>query len=135
PEQKKKDEAELARRAKELGVDLVPEINTKPFEDIAIKGKELIEQGKLDLKSAAIEVTATAERNDDGTLKPEDELRDRFRSVGIGETADVVSYCGSGVTACTVLLAAELAGLPGGRLYPGSWSEWSGLGLPVEQGR
>jgi hypothetical protein len=71
PEQKKKDDAEMARMAKELGVDLVPEINTKPFEEIAIKGKELIDQGKLDLKNTAIEVTATAERNDDGTLKPE----------------------------------------------------------------
>jgi hypothetical protein len=71
PEQKKKDDAEMAKMAQELGVDLVPEINTKPFEEIAIKGKELIDQGKLDLKSAAIEVTATAERNDDGTLKPE----------------------------------------------------------------
>jgi thiosulfate/3-mercaptopyruvate sulfurtransferase len=32
--------------------------------------------------------------------------------------------CGSGVTACHNLLALEIAGMPGGRLYPGSWSEW-----------
>ena len=32
--------------------------------------------------------------------------------------------CGSGVTACHLLLAMEVAGLPGGRLYAGSWSEW-----------
>lgn len=37
----------------------------------------------------------------------------------------VVSYCGSGVTACHTLLALEHAGLPPGRLYPGSWSQWS----------
>ncbi|MGH8149700.1 MAG: sulfurtransferase [Steroidobacteraceae bacterium] len=36
----------------------------------------------------------------------------------------VVSMCGSGVTACHNLLAMELAGLPGARLYEGSWSEW-----------
>jgi len=38
--------------------------------------------------------------------------------------ADVISMCGSGVTACHNLLALEHAGLPGGRLYAGSWSEW-----------
>ena len=36
----------------------------------------------------------------------------------------IVSQCGSGVTACHNLLAMEIAGLSGGRLYPGSWSEW-----------
>jgi len=36
-----------------------------------------------------------------------------------------VSYCGSGVSACQNLLAMEVAGLRGARLYPGSWSEWS----------
>lgn len=37
----------------------------------------------------------------------------------------VISMCGSGVTACHTLLALEIAGLGGARLYPGSWSEWS----------
>ena len=36
-----------------------------------------------------------------------------------------VAYCGSGVTSCTLLLAAEIADVGPGRLYPGSWSEWS----------
>jgi thiosulfate/3-mercaptopyruvate sulfurtransferase len=35
-----------------------------------------------------------------------------------------VCMCGSGVTACQGLLALEAAGIPGGRLYAGSWSEW-----------
>ena len=38
---------------------------------------------------------------------------------------DVVSYCGSGVTACHNLIALEHAGLGLGRLYPGSWSQYS----------
>jgi thiosulfate/3-mercaptopyruvate sulfurtransferase len=44
-------------------------------------------------------------------------------------------YCGSGVSACHNLLAMEHAGLPGARLYPGSWSEWSSdPARPVETG-
>jgi thiosulfate/3-mercaptopyruvate sulfurtransferase len=38
--------------------------------------------------------------------------------------AEVVAMCGSGVTACHNLLALEMAGLKGARLYAGSWSEW-----------
>jgi thiosulfate/3-mercaptopyruvate sulfurtransferase len=41
-----------------------------------------------------------------------------------GPSAALVMQCGSGVTACHNLLALELAGLGGARLYPGSWSEW-----------
>ncbi len=47
---------------------------------------------------------------------------------------DVVAYCGSGVLACVPLLALHRAGRTDARLYPGSWSEWSRKGLPVEKG-
>jgi len=46
---------------------------------------------------------------------------------------ELVAYCGSGVTACVVLHRAALAGREG-KLYPGSWSEWSKRGLPIERG-
>ena len=70
-EEEKRAEAEMERIAKENGIARPPgNINTKPFEDIAVKGKELFDQGKLNLNSA-IDVTATGELNEDGTLKPE----------------------------------------------------------------
>jgi thiosulfate/3-mercaptopyruvate sulfurtransferase len=47
---------------------------------------------------------------------------------------DVVVYCGSGITACVDLLALAGAGRGEAKLYPGSWSEWSARGLPVETG-
>ncbi|QID18665.1 sulfurtransferase [Nitrogeniibacter mangrovi] len=61
----------------------------------------------------------------DGNFKPAAQLRREFTTLLDGVTpAQVIHQCGSGVTACHNLLAMEIAGLPGGRLYPGSWSEW-----------
>ena len=61
------------------------------------------------------------------------ELRARLERAGAAPGREVVAYCGSGVTACTIVLVAELAGLGPARLYPGSWSEWSRGGRPVER--
>ncbi|OJF15562.1 sulfurtransferase [Couchioplanes caeruleus] len=62
------------------------------------------------------------------------ELRERFAAVGLRDGSDVVSYCGSGVTACHNLLAMEHAGLGIGRLYPGSWSQYSATDRPAATG-
>ena len=52
-------------------------------------------------------------------------LRREFNELlGNNAPEHVAHYCGSGVTACHNLLAMEIAGLAGSRLYPGSWSEW-----------
>jgi thiosulfate/3-mercaptopyruvate sulfurtransferase len=62
----------------------------------------------------------------DGTFKPAEELKKEFLAVlGDRNPTDVINYCGSGVAACHNALAMEIAGLPGSRVYPGSWSEWS----------
>ncbi len=61
----------------------------------------------------------------DGRFHPPAELRRRWLEFLAGSSpTDVIAMCGSGVTACHNLLALEAAGLPGARLYAGSWSEW-----------
>jgi thiosulfate/3-mercaptopyruvate sulfurtransferase len=58
------------------------------------------------------------------------ELRDRLDP---GPGRELVAYCGSGITASQLVLAAQVAGLEA-RLFPGSWSEWCARGLPVAVG-
>jgi thiosulfate/3-mercaptopyruvate sulfurtransferase len=69
-----------------------------------------------------------------GRLLPPEQLRRRFAAVGVGEATPVISYCGSGVTACANLLALEHAGLGPGRLYAGSWSQYSATDRPAATG-
>ena len=66
----------------------------------------------------------------DGRFLGRDLLRARFRDLG----GEIVAYCGSGVNACHNLLAIRLAGLPDGLLYPGSYSDWAGTGMPIATG-
>jgi thiosulfate/3-mercaptopyruvate sulfurtransferase len=60
-----------------------------------------------------------------GLFKMPGQLRAEFLPI-LGDTpaSQIVHQCGSGVSACHNLLAMEIAGMKGSRLYPGSWSEW-----------
>ncbi|MEE5039957.1 sulfurtransferase [Pseudomonas alliivorans] len=61
----------------------------------------------------------------DGRFLPPEQLKQRFAEQLQGRPAQsLVSYCGSGVTACHNLFALCLAGYPLGTLYAGSWSDW-----------
>ncbi len=70
----------------------------------------------------AINVPYAGNTDDSGRFLDAVELRDRFRLVDQADT--VVCYCGSGVTACSNLLALARAGWEDVLLYPGSWSDW-----------
>jgi thiosulfate/3-mercaptopyruvate sulfurtransferase len=78
----------------------------------------------------------TANLREDGRFLAAGELRRRWLTrLGGREPSEAILMCGSGVTACHNVLAMAVAGLPGGKLYAGSWSEWiSDPERPVARG-
>ena len=78
----------------------------------------------------AVNVPCRDNSDDRGLLLPVPVLRERLAGVEPGW----ISSCGSGVTACHTLLLAEHLGLPPGRLYPGSWSQWAATSRPAALG-
>lgn len=61
---------------------------------------------------------------EDGTLKSEEELRAAFEALRVNPEEPFIASCGSGVTANSIIFAAQRLGGRHGRLYDGSWSEW-----------
>ena len=72
----------------------------------------------------------------DGTFLPPTALKEQLLAAfGSAPPERTIHYCGSGVSACHNLLAMAHAGLPAGRLYVGSWSQWcADPARPVETG-
>ena len=60
-----------------------------------------------------------------GRFRSPADLARRFAGLGIAPGDDVVASCGSGVSACALLVALEHAGYPAARLFVPSWSGWS----------
>jgi len=74
----------------------------------------------------AINIPFTENLDENGLFLSPDVLREKYKKVLKGKSSDqIIVHCGSGVTACHMLLAMDYAGLEIPKLYVGSWSEWS----------
>jgi thiosulfate/3-mercaptopyruvate sulfurtransferase len=85
----------------------------------------------------AVNLPMTSNLDADGRWRPANELRELWQEVLKSARPDlpVTTMCGSGVTACHLVLSAQIAGLPEPRVYVGSWSEWiRDPGRPVATG-
>jgi thiosulfate/3-mercaptopyruvate sulfurtransferase len=72
----------------------------------------------------------------DGTFRDPAEIRAAFAAVGLGvdsAAGTAAASCGSGVTACQLILAGRVAGIDLA-LFPGSYSQWCAAGRQVAVG-
>ena len=73
--------------------------------------------------------------HEDGTIVDNETIAAAFRDAGVDPDRPVVTTCGSGISACFLALALDLAGFPDAAVYDGSWTEWgSAVDTPVATG-
>jgi len=124
-------------RTRILDFEAVQQLAGAPLIDARVGERYRGEKEPVDPKAGhipgALSAPWTENLGVDGRFKSAGELRDRYSDL-VTEAGAVV-YCGSGVNACHDLLAMELAGVPNGRLYAGSWSDWSNHDAPVATGK
>jgi thiosulfate/3-mercaptopyruvate sulfurtransferase len=71
----------------------------------------------------------------DGTILPDHQLRGRLEAAGIELSQPIVATCGSGTSACALVLSLELLGYRNAAVYDGAWTEWGGRAdTPVASG-
>lgn len=117
--------------------DLVPRLGSVVLLDVRAPERYRGEIEPVDAVAghipSAISAPSAGNLGPDGRFLPAEALAERFLALGdIGR--QVVTSCGSGVTACQTALALRVAGLPDPLLYPGSYSDWSRSGMPVATG-
>jgi rhodanese-related sulfurtransferase len=107
------------KTGEELIVDARPEARfncTVPEPRSDVKGGRI--PGSLNVPSSSLS-------NEDGTMKSPEDLRKIFETAGVEiDGKPIVTSCGSGITACVVMLALEIAGAKEVSLYDGSWTEF-----------
>jgi thiosulfate/3-mercaptopyruvate sulfurtransferase len=126
-------------RSRILDFEDVRELTGVPLLDARAGERYRGEKEPIDPKAGHIPGALSAPWSEnlgpDGRFKTPEELRERFAALGADGENGAVVYCGSGVNATHDLLAMEVAGLKKGRLYAGSWSDWSSRDAPIATGK
>lgn len=113
--------AEQVSQARDSGAQIVDMRSRGRFEGTDAEPRVGLRGGHIPGSRNIPHATLVNER---GELRSITELRALLGAAGVDTTREVIATCGSGVTACSLLLALDVIGVTGASLYDGSWSEW-----------
>lgn len=139
----------IPNSAKRINVDswLLPIVNLQQVEkhsseksaciiDVRTQDRYLGLREPIDLIAGhipnAINIPFSSNLDEDGLFLSPNQLKAIYdKRLSQEKTTNIIVHCGSGVTACSTLLAMDYAGMDIPKLYVGSWSEWSRNGMPI----
>lgn len=112
--------------------------NSKTIIDVRENKRFIGEYEPIDLVAGhipnALNIPFTENLDENGLFLNPNILKDKYlKSFNNKSTEEIIIHCGSGVTACSTLLAINYAGIDIPKLYVGSWSEWSRKNKPIER--
>ena len=125
-----RDKSDMARLSERAAGQIVDARGRERFAGTAPEPREGLRSGRI---PGSNNLPYTDLLNEDGTVKPADDIREAFISAGLDLTKPIATTCGSGVTAAILALGLTLIGHKNHGLYDGSWTEWGAdTDLPVE---
>ena len=125
-----RDKSDMARMAERAAAQIIDARGRDRFSGTAPEPREGLRSGHIPGSS---NLPYSELLNEDGTVRPVDDIREAFINAGVDLSKPVATTCGSGVTAAVLALGLTLVGHKNHSLYDGSWTEWGADSkLPVE---
>jgi len=117
-----RDLDDMRRICSQGGAQIVDARSAERFHAIAPEPRPTGRAGHI---PGSLNLCYAALLNADGTLRSPEEIRQLFETVQVDLNKQIVTTCGSGVTACILALGLAMAGYERAAVYDGSWTEWS----------
>ena len=117
-----RDLDDMRRVAEAGGAQIVDARSPERFHAIAPEPRPTAKAGHI---PGSLNLPYAALLNEDGTMRPPEQIRQLFEMAQVDLNKPIVTTCGSGVTACTLALGLAMMGYERAAVYDGSWTEWS----------
>ena len=107
------------KKKQKLVIDARPE---KRFLGIIAEPRKNLKKGRIE---GSINIPFNTFVNENGEFKNFKHVKELLdKKINFLNVKEIICSCGSGITACNIILALNLIGFHNIKLYDGSWAEW-----------